>query len=79
MTFKEWETIESIKKSCEDSKLNDLFGSAYSDTITDEIREYNKNIMITLIEQDLYQIAAALNKIAETMPKVPEASSRGEE
>jgi len=95
MTFKEWdqarddsikfaqETMESIKKSSEDSKLNDLFGNAYTDKITDEIREYNKNIMITLTEQDLYQIAAALNKIAEeltnaprVMFKAPEATSR---
>ncbi len=88
MTFQEWETardnsikfaqkkIESMVKSKEDSELNKLFGTAYNDTVTDEIREYNKNIMMTLIETDLYQIAAALNKIAEGSVKAPEAISR---
>ena len=91
MTFEEWETarddsikfaqktIESMVKSKEDSELSKLFGATYNDAVTDEIREYNKNIMMTLIETDLYQIAAALNKIAETMPKAPEASSRRDE
>ena len=96
MTFEEWgtardnsikfaqETIESMKESIEDSELSKLLGTAYNDAITDEIREYNKNIMMTLIETDLYQIAAALNKIAEgsvkaprIMLKNPEATSRG--
>jgi len=95
MTFKEWgqarddsikfaqETIESMKKNRDDSELSKLFGTAYSDAVTDEIREYNKNIMTTLIEEDLHQIAAALNKIAEeltnaprVMFKAPEATSR---
>ncbi len=88
MTFKEWETarddsikfaqetIESMTKSREDSELSKLFGTAYDDAVTDEIREYNKNIMMTLTEEDLYQIAGALNKIAEIMPKAPEATSR---
>lgn len=95
MTFEEWgiarddsvkfaqKTIESMVKSKEDSELSKLFGAAYNDTVTDEIREYNKNIMITLIETDLYQIAAALNKIAgeltnapRVMFKAPEATSR---
>lgn len=94
MTFEEWkvardnsikfaqETIESIKK--DNSELNKLFGSAYTNAITDEIRDYNENIMITLIETDLFQIAAALNKIAEgsvnaprIMFKNPEATPRG--
>ena len=96
MTFEEWkvardnsvkfaqETIESIKKSSEDSGLGDLFGAAYNNTIISEIRDYNENIMITLIETDLFQIAAALNKIAEgsakaprIMFKNPEATPRG--
>lgn len=88
MTFEEWKTtrydsikfaqktIESMKESIEDSELSKLFGTAYNDTITDEIREYNKSIMMTLIETDLYQIAAALDKIAGTMPKAPETTSR---
>lgn len=88
MTFKEWEVardnsikfaqkeIESMKKSIEDSELSKLFGTAYNDTVTDEIREYNKSIMVNLIEEDLYQIAGVLNKIAGTMPKAPEATSR---
>ena len=86
MTFEEWETardnsikfaqetIESMKKS--HSELCELLGSTYTDLITDEVRDYNENIMITLIETDLFQIAGALNKIAETMPKAPEATSR---
>ena len=89
MTFKEWEqarddsikfaqeTIKSMVKSKEDSELSKLFGTAYNDAVTDEIREYNKNIMMTLIETDLYQIAAALNEIAEGSVKAPEATSRG--
>ena len=88
MTFEEWEvvrdnsmksaqeTIESMKESIEDPELGDLFGAAYNGAVTDEIREYNKNILIALIETDLYQIAAALDKIAGTMPKAPEATSR---
>lgn len=88
MTFKEWEVIrdnsikfaqkeiESMKENIEDSELNKLFGATYNNAVTDEIREYNKNIMVTLIEEDLYQIAGALNKIAGTMPKAPEATSR---
>ena len=98
MTFQEWETarddsikfaqetIESMKESKEDPELSKLFGTAYTDAITDEIREYNKNIMVTLIEEELYQIAAALNKIAgeltnapRVMFKDPEASSRKDE
>lgn len=94
MTFEEWETtrddsikfaqetIESMKGS-KDSELSKLFGAAYNDAVTDEIREYNKNIMMTLTEEDLYQIAAALNKIAEELTnaprimfKAPEATSR---
>ena len=97
MTFEEWETarddsikfaqktIESMVKSKEDSELSKLFGATYNDAVTDEIREYNKNIMTTLIETDLYQIAAALNKIAGELtnaPRVifkdPEASFRRE-
>lgn len=89
MTFEEWEvardnsikfaqeTIESMKES--HSELSKLLGSAYTDAITDEVRDYNENIMITLIETDLFQIAAALNKIAGTMPKAPEATSRESE
>ena len=95
MTFKEWEqarddsikfaeeTIKSIANNRENSELSKLFGAAYNDTVTNEIREYNKNIMTTLTEEDLYQIAAALNKIAEelvnaprVMFKAPEATSR---
>ena len=88
MTFNEWEqarensmkfaqeTIEAMKDSQETSELGKLFGSAYTDAITDEIREYNKNIMMTLIEEDLHQIAVALNKIAEGSVKTPEANSR---
>lgn len=95
MTFEEWDqarddsikfaqkTIESMVKSKEDSELSKLFGTTYDDAVTDEIREYNKNIMTTLIEEDLHQIAAALNKIAEeltnaprVMFKAPEATSR---
>ena len=95
MTFKEWETtrddsikfaqetIESMKGSI-DPELSKLFGTAYNDAVTDEIRDYNKNIMMTLTEGDLYQIAAALNKIAEgsvntprIMFKNPEATPRG--
>lgn len=88
MTFKEWETarddsikfaqktIESITKDRDNSELSKLFGSAYSDAVTEEIREYNRNIMMTLIEEDLYQIAAVLNKIAEGSVKAPEATSR---
>ena len=95
MTFKEWETtrddsikfaeetIKSMVNSKENSELSKLFGTAYNDTVTDEIRAYNKNIMMTLTETDLYQIAVALNKIAEeltnaprVMFKKPEASSR---
>ena len=88
MTFEEWkvardnsvkfaqETIKSMVKSKEDSELSKLSGTAYNNTIADEIRDYNKNIMITLIEGDLYQIAAALNKIAEGSVKAPEATSR---
>lgn len=98
MTFKEWEvarghsmkfaqeTIESMKESIEDPELSKLFGTAYNDAVTDEIREYNKNIMMTLTEEDLYQIAGALNKIAgelvnapRVMFKAPEATSRKEE
>ena len=86
MTFEEWgtardnsikfaqETIESMKKS--HSELCELLGSTYTDIITDEVRDYNENIMITLIETDLFQIAATLNKIAGTMPKTSEATSR---
>ena len=88
MKFKEWEvarynsiksaqeTIESMKESKEDPELSKLFGTAYTDAITDEISDFNKNVMIALIETDLYQIAAALDKIAGTMPKAPEATSR---
>ena len=88
MTFEEWgtardnsikfaqETIESMKESIEDPELSKLFGTAYNDAVTDEIREYNKNIMMTLTEEDLYQIAGALNKIAGIMPKALEAASR---
>lgn len=88
MTFQEWEiarddsikfaqkTIESMIEDRDNSELNKLFGNTYTNAVTDEVREYNKNIMMTLIETDLYQIAAALNKIAETMPKAPEATSR---
>ena len=88
MTFQEWETardntvkfaqetIESMKES--HSELCELLGSTYTNAITDEVRDYNENIMITLIEGDLFQIAAALDKIAETMPKAPEATSRRE-
>lgn len=95
MTFKEWETarddsikfaqetIKSMKENMTDSELSKLFGTAYNDAVTDEIREYNKNIMMTLTEEDLYQIAGALNKIAEeltnaprVMFKAPEATSR---
>ena len=98
MKFEEWEVvrdnsiksvqeiIESMKESREDSELSKLFGATYNDAVTDEIREYNKNIMMTLIETDLYQIAAALNKIAgeltnapRVMFKDPEASSRRDE
>ena len=94
MTFEEWkvardnsvkfaqETIESMKKS--HSELCELLGSTYTKAITDEVRDYNENIMITLIEGDLFQIAAALNKIAEglvnaprIMFKNPEATPRG--
>ena len=93
MTFEEWgtardntvklaqETIESMKKS--HSELCELLGSTYTNIITDEVRDYNENIMITLIEGDLYQIAAVLNKIAgeltdapRVMFKAPEATSR---
>ena len=93
MTFEEWkvardnsvkfaqETIESMKKS--HSELCELLGSTYTKAITDEVRDYNENIMITLIEGDLFQIAAVLNKIAEgsvkaprVMFKAPEATSR---
>ena len=82
MTFQEWEaardksikfaqeTIESMKESS--SELNELLGSAYTNAITDEIRDYNENIMMTLIETDLYQIAAALDKIAEGSVKAPD-------
>ena len=88
MTFEEWgiardnsikfaqETIESMKKNSKDSELSKLFGNAYTDAITDEIRDYNKNIMMTLIEEDLYQVAQALNKIAKGSVKAPEATSR---
>ena len=95
MTFKEWETarddsikfaeetIKSMANSRENSELSKLFGAAYNDTVTDEIRAYNKNIMMTLTEEDLYQIAGALNKITEglanaprVMFKAPEATSR---
>ena len=88
MTFQEWEiarddsikfaqkTIESMIENRDNSELNKLFGNTYTNAVTDEVREYNKNIMMTLIETDLYQIAGALNKIAETMPKAPEATSR---
>ena len=86
MTFEEWkvardnsvkfaqETIESMKKS--HSELCELLGSTYTKAITDEVRDYNENIMITLIEGDLFQIAAVLNKIAEGSVKAPEATSR---
>ena len=86
MTFEEWkvardnsvkfaqETIESMKKS--HSELCELLGSTYTKAITDEVRDYNENIMITLIEEDLFQIAAVLNKIAEGSVKTPEATSR---
>ena len=96
MTFKEWgtarddsikfaeETIKSMANSKENSELSKLFGAAYNDTVTDEIRAYNKNIMMTLTEEDLYQIAGALNKIAEELAnaprimfKKPETTSRG--
>lgn len=91
MTFHEWEiardnsikltqeTIETITKDRGNSELSKLFGSAYTDTVTDEIREYNKNIMMTLIEEDLHQIAVVLNKIAGVMSKDLETSSRKEE
>lgn len=78
MTFEEWEvardnSFQFAQKTIESMKGN-IIDPEYA--VTDEIREYNKNIMITLIEGDLYQIAAALNKIAETLPKAPEATSR---
>lgn len=88
MTFEEWnkrreeslkevqENIQGLMDVKQDSRLNTLLGSNFTDAITDEAREYGKTISLTFMEEDLYQIAVALNKIAETMPKAPEATSR---
>lgn len=91
MTFKEWdeirknslemveETVHSLTQESQSPELAKLFGSTYTDSVTDEIREYTKTVTLSLIEEDLHQIAAALNKVAETMPKAPEATSRRNE
>lgn len=94
MTFEEWDkirknslemvekTVCSLKDS-QDSELAKLFGSTYTDSVTDEIREYTKTATLSVIEEDLHQIAVALNKVAgeltnapRVMFKAPEATSR---
>lgn len=96
MTFKEWDetrknslemvekTVHSLTQESQSSELAKLFGSTYTDSVTDEIREYTKTVTLSLIEEDLHQIAVALNKVAEgsvnaprVMLKNPETAARG--
>lgn len=98
MTFEEWDetrknslemvekTVHSLTKESQSSELAKLFGSTYTDSVADEIREYTKTATLSLIEEDLHQIAVALNKVAgeltnapRVMFKDPEASSRRDE
>ena len=64
MTFEEWEvtrdntikfaqeTIESMKEN--HSELSKLLGSAYTNAITDEVRDYN-DIYSDLSDSDFYR------------------------